>query len=172
MKPKEFVNTFYPFAKETEIKTGFPALAILAQCAVESALGAKCPGNMMFGIKDFDGINGNEQLITTFEYNSKYGLSPTQVGLKTIESIIPVILNGKKFYKYAGKAYFRKYNSPEESFTDHANFLLKNKRYAKAIGISDPYKFIDAIASAGYAQSPTYATLLKSVAKMIEKNII
>lgn len=170
-KIKDFVSKYYPFAKTSEKLTGFPAVAILAQCAVESGWGAKCPGNMMFGIKDFDGVNGNEQLITTFEYNAKFGLSPKQVGLHTIQSVSPVMLNGKRFYKYVGKAYFKKYNSPADSFTDHANFLLENKRYKKALGITDPYKFIDAIATAGYAQSPNYAILVKKVAKSIEKYI-
>jgi len=170
-KVKNFVIKYYPFAKKTETKTGFPALAILAQCAVESGWGDKCPGNMMFGIKDFDGVNGNEQLITTFEYSQNFGLSAKQIGLYSIDSIKPVILNGKRFYKYTGKAYFRKYNSPDESFTDHANFLLNNKRYKKAIGVTDVNKFIDIISAAGYAQSPTYGATLKKVVGMIEKYI-
>jgi len=154
---------------QTQQKTGMSALAILAQCAVESGWGENCPGNMMFGIKDTDGVNGNEQLVTTFEYNSRFGLTAQQVGLVSIDSCTPVMLNGKKFFKYKGKSYFRKYKTPEESFTDHANFLIANKRYAKALLVkSDHYKFIDAIAAAGYAQSPTYAQLIKGIIKGLE----
>lgn len=167
MKPKEFVDKYYPFAKITQNKTGISAIAILAQGALESGWGKVAPGNMIFGVKDTDGINGNEQLITTTEYTrSIKNPMPKHI------SSTPVIRNGVKMFKHIGKDYFRKYNTPEESFTDHATFFIKNKRYAKALLVkSDPYKFIDEIALAGYATDPDYAKTLKSVAKMIEKLI-
>lgn len=169
MTKLDFIKQFYPYAKQSEAKTGMSALAILAQSAVETGWGSSCPGNMMFGVKDTDGVNGNEQLVTTFEYSTRFGLSPKQIGLATIESCKPVTIGGKKFFKYRGKAYFRKYATPEESFTDHAVFLQTNKRYAEALKVkADPYKFIDAIAAAGYAQSPTYATLIKGIIKGME----
>ena len=68
MKPKDFVVKYYPYAKQIEDELGLSSIAILAQCALESGWGEHAPGNMMFGIKDTDGINGNEQLITTTEY--------------------------------------------------------------------------------------------------------
>lgn len=167
MKPKEFVDKYYPFAKITQNKTGISAIAILAQGALESGWGKVAPGNMIFGIKDTDGINGNEQLITTTEYTRSIK-NPMPVHI----SSTPVIRKGVKMFKHIGKDYFRKYNTPEESFTDHATFFIKNKRYAKALLVkSDPYKFIDEIATAGYATDPDYAKTLKSVAKMIEKLI-
>lgn len=85
-------------------------------------------------------------------------------------SSTPVIRNGVKMFKHIGKDYFRKYNTPEESFSDHANFFFRNKRYEKALLVkSDPYKFIDEIAKAGYATAPNYATVLKDVVKSIAK---
>ena len=165
MKPKDFVEKYYPFAKQTQDKVGISAVAILAQAAVESGWGEKAPGNMFFGVKDTDGINGNEQLLTTTEYSKKSTLK-FPVILKVVFD--PV----RKLYKYLVKDYFRKYNSPEECFTDHANFFLKNSRYAKALTVKeDPYKFIDEIAAAGYATGPNYAATLKSVAKTIEQYI-
>ena len=70
MTPREFVANFLPFARETEKKTGISAVAILAQAALESGWGSAAPGNMFFGVKDTDGINGNEQLLTTTEYSN------------------------------------------------------------------------------------------------------
>lgn len=167
MTKQEFVKAFYPFAKQTQSKTGIPALAILAQAAVESAWGEVAPGNMFFGVKDTDGINGNEQLLTTTEYSKS-----ANANFPRIVAVKPVIRNGSKWFKYTIKDYFRKYNTPEESFTDHASFFLKNKRYAKAILVkNDTYQFIDAIAKAGYATDPNYATLLKTIAKNLEKLI-
>lgn len=164
MKPEEFVVKYWAFALTTQQKTGISAIAILAQAAQESGWGKSAPGNMFFGVKDTDGINGNEQLLTTTEYSRRADLKFPQ-----IISITPVVRNGQKFFKYIVKDYFRKYNTPEESFTDHANFFAKNPRYAKALSVKhDPYLFIDQIAAAGYATDPTYAASLKSIARRIQ----
>jgi len=165
MNPKEFVSAYFPFAKETEEKTGISAIAILAQAALESGWGKAAPGNMFFGVKDTDGINGNEQLLTTTEYSRRSDLI-----FPEIISVTPVLRNGQKYFKYVVKDYFRKYDTPEQSFTDHANFFFNNPRYASALEVrSDPYQFIDEIAKAGYATAPDYAELLKSVAKSVER---
>lgn len=167
MKPKDYVAKYYPDAKKTQAKTGISAIAILAQGALESGWGAVAPGNMLFGVKDTDGINGNEQLLTTTEYSRNANAT-----FPRIVSVKPVMLKGQKFFKYTIKDYFRKYDTPEECFTDHANFFIKNKRYAKALLVkNDPYKFIDEIALAGYATDPNYARSLKAISRMIEKLI-
>jgi flagellum-specific peptidoglycan hydrolase FlgJ len=167
MKPQEFVQQFLPFAKQTQEKTGIPAVAILAQAALESGWGKAAPGNMFFGVKDVDGINGNEQLIITTEYSKRADLK-----FPEIISITPVIRNGQKYFKYKVKDFFRKYETPEESFTDHANFFIKNKRYAKAMQVChDCNLFISAIAEAGYATAPDYAKQLGAVVKTINKHI-
>lgn len=167
MTVKDFTTTYLPFAKNTEYKTGISALAILAQGALESGWGKFAPGFMFFGIKDTDGLNGNEQLLTTTEYSRRSDLK-----FPEIISVTPVIKNGQKYFKYKVKDYFRKYGSPEESFTDHAKFFLSNPRYAKALQVkSDPYKFIDEIAMAGYATAPNYADTLKQVIDSIKKYV-
>jgi flagellar protein FlgJ len=167
MTPKNFVAMLMPFAKETEQKSGISAIAILAQAALESGWGEHAPGNMYFGVKDTDGVNGNEQLITTTEYSRRADLK-----FPVIISVEPTTLNGQKYFQYKVKDYFRKYDSPEQCFTDHAYFFIENKRYAEALKVkSDPYRFIDEIAKAGYATAPNYAELLKSVAKSIERAI-
>lgn len=167
MKPQLFVRKYLPYARATELKTGISAIAILAQAAVESGWGKVAPGNMFFGVKDTDGLNGNEQLLTTTEYSRRNDLT-----FPEIISITPVVLRGRKYFKYRVKDYFRKYNTPEECFTDHAKFFLNNPRYSEALKVkSNPYLFIDAIAKAGYATAPDYASVLKSVALKI-KNII
>jgi flagellum-specific peptidoglycan hydrolase FlgJ len=165
MKPADFVAAYKGYALQTQSKTGIPALVILAQAALESGWGRAAPGNMFFGVKDTDGLNGNEQLITTTEY-----LRRADVKFPEVISITPVVRNGQKWFKYKVKEYFRKYNSPEECFTHHALFLLKNKRYAQALKVKDnPYAFIEALAKAGYATAPDYAKTVKLVAKTIER---
>ena len=167
MDKQQFVKAFYNDAKICEAKTGISAIAILAQAALESGWGKVAPGNMFFGIKDTDGVNGNEQLLTTTEYSRSATAS-----FPRIVKVVPVIRNGQKWFKYTIKDYFRKYNTPADCFIDHSQFFLKNKRYAKALLVKNDYnKFIDEIAKAGYATDPNYANVLKSVARSIEKLI-
>lgn len=153
-----------PYALETQAKKGISALFILAQAALESGWGGRVFGNMFFGVKDTDGLNGNEQLLTTREVhnnpNVKYPV------------ILKITQTGKRLWEYRVKDWFRKYNSPEESFTDHADFFFKNKRYAEALKVrSDPYAFARAIAKAGYATDPNYATSLIAVIRTVERNL-
>ena len=167
MTPKEFTASFLPFAKQTESKTGISAIAILAQAALESGWGKYAPGNMFFGVKDTDGVNGNEQLLTTTEYSRRNDLK-----FPVIISIVPVTMNGLKYFKYTVKDNFRKYDTPENCFTDHVQFFFKNPRYATALTVKGSTdRFIEEIARAGYATDPNYATLLKSVARSVERAI-
>jgi len=164
MKSEDFVKRFYPFAQVTQTKTGISALFILAQAAHESAYGAAAPGNMFFGKKDDDGTNGNEQLLRTTEYSQRMDLK-----FPEIISITPCVRNGLPYYKYVVRDWFRKYNTPEESFTDHAQFFFRNKRYAKALLVKeDPREFARRVAAAGYATDPNYATLLVVMIDKIE----
>lgn len=165
MKSSDFVKKFLPFALTTEKKTGIKAQFILAQAALESGWGESAPGNMFFGVKDTDGINGNEQLLTTTEY-----LKTPNAKFPVVLSIEKVVRNGINMFKYRIKDYFRKYASPEESFTQHAEFFIKNKRYAKALSKKeDPYKFAAEVAKAGYATDPDYEKKLVTIIAQIER---
>jgi flagellar protein FlgJ len=167
MNPEQFVKINLPHALRVESKTGILAVATLTQAALESAWGDVAPGNMFFGVKDTDGINGNEQLITTTEY-TRSANNPMPVAI----SSTPILRNGVKMFKHKGKDYFRKYATPEDCFNDHAQFFLKNKRYAKALSVKNDYnKFFEEIAKAGYATDPNYADTLKAVSKSIVKFI-
>ena len=164
MKPSEFVKAYYGYAKQTEEKTGIDARFTLAQAALETGWGASAPGNMFFGIKDTDGINGNEQLLRTTEVLKNPNAMFPEINLITKRP------DGK--YTYKVKDWFRKYDTPEECFTDHACFFFTNNRYKKALEVKhDPYLFADEVAAAGYATDPNYAAVLKSIIKTIEKNI-
>lgn len=165
MKPSEFVDKYLEFAQDTEAYTGISAVFILAQAALESGWAKSVAGNNFFGIKANTATPMNKkQLVRTREV------------LKTNSAHFPEIISirqrsdGK--YDYIVKDWFRKYDTPEDSFTDHAQFFLDNKRYAKALEVRDnPYKFAEEVAKAGYASDPNYANVLKSVIKTIENNL-
>ena len=164
MTPKEFINQYKPFALETERKTGISHLFTLAQAALESGWGERGVGNNFFGIKATkDTPANNKQLFKTTEV-----LNAPNLGYKFPQVMsIYQLPSGK--YKYEVKDWFRKYATPEECITDHAQFFFKNKRYAKALEVkADPYKFAEEVAKAGYATAPDYANSLKKVIKMLE----
>ena len=166
MTPENFVKTYYCFAKKVEDKTGISAIFILAQSALESGWGKKAVGNMMFGVKaSLKTPESKRQLITTTEY-----LKVPNAKFPEVISVSAKQANG--LYRYKVKDWFRKYDSPEESFKDHADFFLKNPRYAEALKVkSDPAKFAEGIAKAGYATDPNYATVLKSMINSVKKRL-
>ncbi len=162
--PKEFTEKFLPFAKRTEELTGIDATFTLAQAAIESGWGERAYGNMFFGVK------ANPKTVP----ESKRQLLRTREILNHDKGVFPEILSKTRLsnskWEYVIRDWFRKYDTPEESFTDHAAFFHENKRYAKALEVRyNPYLFADEVAKAGYATDPNYASLLKSVIKTIEK---
>ncbi len=166
MTPKDFVKKYKPFALESEKKTGISHLFTLAQAALESGWGERGVGNNFFGIKAAEDTPANKkQLFKTTEV-----LNAPNLGYKFHQVMsIYQLPSGK--YKYEVKDWFRKYDTPEECFTDHAEFFFRNKRYAKALLVrNDPYKFAEEVAKAGYATATNYAKILKDVIKTIENN--
>lgn len=164
MTPKDFVKKYKPFALESEKKTGISHLFILAQAALESGWGMSVPGNMFFGVKAGKDTPANKkQLLNTTEI-----LNAPNLGYKFPQVMSIYQLSSGK-YKYEVKDWFRKYDTFEECFTDHAQFFFKNKRYAKALEVkADPYKFAEEVAKAGYATGLNYAGSLKKIIKMLE----
>lgn len=165
MKPELFFKKLWPEALKSQQETGVPALVIMAQAALESSWGDSAPGHMYFGMKDSDGVNGNEQLLRTTEYD------------KTSTKKYPQILSVKwdsvrKMYHYIVKDYFRKYNTPADSFTHHAQILSSKKRYRIAMAHkNEPYLFAAEIHKAGYATDPDYTKKLHTLMRRFESMI-
>ena len=82
-----------------------------------------------------------------------------------ILSITP-LPNGK--YLHVVKDWFRRYDSPAESFLHHARLLTRNPRYRQALlHREDPLAFAHFIAQAGYATDPDYEGKLRRIISMI-----
>ena len=164
MTPNEFIKQYKPYAIETERKTGISHLFTLAQAALETGWAKSVPGNMFFGVKaGKDTPPEKKQLLTTTEILS----GPNLKHLFPLVISVKMLSSGK--YKYTVKDWFRKYDTPEECFTDHAQFFFRNKRYAKALLVkADPYKFAEEVAKAGYATATNYADSLKKIIKMLK----
>lgn len=155
MTPKNFYTTYYPHALRAEKDSGIPALAMLAQSALETGYGKRTPGNMMFGIKAGNAWRGATQLLTTTEVHSHATAVYPQVLLITKRP------DGKYVYKV--RDYFRAYPSPYESFMDYASFIKKNSRYAKALQQKKTLYYLREVAAAGYATDPAYYDKLERI---------
>ena len=133
--------------------------------------GKKRPGNVREFINNFKGI--------AQEHQTKYGI-PASITLAqgALESgwgnsYLSSSGNnyfGIKCHSWSGaKIYadddakgecFRKYNTPEESFEDHALFLKQNGRYKSLFKTKDYLEWAYGLQAAGYATSKSYATSL------------
>lgn len=158
----DFVRTYRPHARASEARSHVPWLVTLGQGALESAWGKKMCGNNMFGIKAKTSIpESQRKLCTTKEVHKSPNVRYPQV--------ISVTPRPDGRYDYVVRDWFRVFGSPEESFDSHAK-VLQHPRYAKAFThIDDPYAFADEVAAGGYATAPNYASVLKSVMKLIEQ---
>ncbi|GAA3087665.1 glucosaminidase domain-containing protein [Streptosporangium carneum] len=157
-----FVRAFQQHARRSQDETGVPWLVTLGQAALESGWGKHAPRNNFFGIKaKASAPESSRQLLRTKEV------------LKRPNAVFPEVISvtprpdGK--YDYIVKDWFRAYESPAEAFSAHGAFLRNNKRYASAFAhLNDPYAFARAVAAAGYATAPSYASALTGVMRMIE----
>lgn len=160
-RSEAFIEKYMPYAQQMEQSHGVPALVALAQSALETGWGRHAPGNMMFD-KTGKSWRGKKQLLTTTEYHST-----DQVKYPEILSITKV---SRSRFKYRVKDWFRKYDSPYESFVDYARLLKGSTRYAKAFQFTqDPYRFAQEIARAGYATAPDYFYRIRVIMDMIKK---
>ena len=137
MTPEQFIAEISPAAKKSSISFKIPASFTVAQAALESAWGNKCPGHNLFGIKADNSWTGPVITFHTHEY-----------------------INGEMVPKLQT---FRSYSDWQGSLDDHSKFLRDNPRYAKAFNFTNGDDFARAIAEAGYANDPHYADKLVSI---------
>ena len=155
----EFVLAYYSHAKEVERVTGLSANIILTQAANESSWGRSAKGNNFFGIKDVDGVNGNEQLCRTVEYH-KGPCWP-------YPDVLSVTKKGDQ-YRYVVMDYFRKYGSPMEGFF-HFSHVIECSFPGAWEYRCDPHKYFKNLK--GYATSPASYTLHLKVLRRINREI-
>jgi LysM repeat protein len=139
LSPREFIALLGPAAQAVARRTGVPASVTLAQAALETGWGKSTIGNAknLFGIK---------------------GTGPAgSIRVPTREFV-----SGRTVTVQAA---FRKYNSWEESIQDHADFLVRGRRYRRAFSAPNADQFAQAIAAAGYATDPNYAASLIKIMK-------
>ena len=129
----DYIENYKDIAIEEMNKTGIPASITIAQGMLESNWGrselAKKAKNH-FGIKADNSWTGKVYKYEDDDYHK-----------------------GKLI-----KSKFRVYNSPEESFIDHSEFIANKKRYAFLFkyDITDYRAWTEGLLKAGYATDPNY----------------
>jgi flagellum-specific peptidoglycan hydrolase FlgJ len=161
-----FFLKYYPYAQQSEAQTNVPALVTLAQAATESGYGKYAFGNNFFGIKAGSAWTGATQKLKTWECGKTGDPSTDNISDEVIQIFPPGDPNGNAScnsngsYSYRVYSIFRAYATPLDSFIDHGNFLVQNKRYAPAFNTTTPADFALAVAAAGYSTAPTYGKML------------
>ena len=158
MEPGKFVKENYPFAVEVERETGIPAVAIVAQAALESGWGEKSIGNNIFGIKYRKGDTGFRKVLTT-----EFSEDPNAFRGHEVKSVkFDSDVNKYRFKVYQ---YFAEYPSVKAAFMAHARLLLSNRYKGALIHANNPKLYLSAIWQMGYATDPNYG---KKMDKMVD----
>lgn len=140
MTPQDFINSISPAAQASMRTTKIPASFVVADAALESGWGSSLEAQQafnLFGVKADPSWHGETWARNTREF------------LRGQWVIVPAL--------------WRKYSDWLESINDHAAFLLDNPRYRSAFSFTDGESFARAVASAGYATDPDYATKIIEV---------
>lgn len=140
MTPLEFIAAIKPAALATQANTGIPASFTIAQAALESAWGKSglsVQACNLFGVKADASWSGDVLCLPTKEF------------LKGEWVVV--------------QAKWRKYKDWQGCTDDHAAFLVKNPRYKPAFSFKTGIQFAQAVARAGYATDPNYASKITQI---------
>lgn len=164
MTPEVFVNKFYPFALEAERETGIPALAVMAQAALESGWGKKSIGNNLFGIKYRKGDWGYREVLTT-----EYSANRDAYNGQNVKSV--TLIKDKDLYCFKVYQYFADYETPKDAFIAHSKLLL-TPRYKHALRWKhSPKRFLIAIWRANYATDPNYGRKMCQMVDSVKRRL-
>jgi len=132
---KSFAKSVWPQITLAAQTLGVPAIAVLAQTALETGWGAAAPGNNLFGIKSSDGESG-----TTRATHEMVG------GILTPQT-----------------ASFRDYHSLANSVADYVGLIQSG--YQNVTGQITVQGFAQALQQGGYATDQNYAAKIINIAQ-------
>ncbi len=137
-KVADYIQNYHQIAQSNQEQYHIPASIILAQGILESNAGY---GELADSANNHFGIKCKDQWLGMVFYKEDDDLDT--LGNMTLSC-------------------FRKYDSVEESFTDHALFLTSNARYARLFDLDtqDYIGWAEGLKICGYATASHYATTL------------
>ena len=132
---KSFAKTIWPQVTAAAQVLGVPAVAVLAQTALETGWGVAAPGNNLFGVKAVDGQAGSA---------------------RATHEVVDGVLTPQT-------ANFRDYNSPADAMSDYIGLIQSG--YQNATGQSTVAGFAQALQAGGYATDQNYAAKIVNIAQ-------
>ena len=140
----QFMQTLAASAQAASATTGVPAELILAQAALETGWG--------------------RHQITTHDGSNSHNLFGIKAGShwqgKTTDIVTHEYINGRRTQMVDT---FRVYDSFEHAFTDYANLIGSNPRYAGVVQAPTAEQAARELQRGGYATDPRYADKLVAV---------
>lgn len=131
----DFAKSIWPQITAAAKVLGVPAVAVLAQTALETGWGAAAPGHNLFGIKAVDGQSGTVQ--ETHE---------------VVDGVLtPQVAN------------FRNYASSSASISDYVSLI--QGLYPDAVDQGNVAGFAQALQAGGYATDQNYAGKIEQIAQ-------
>jgi flagellar protein FlgJ len=130
-----FVRSVWPQITAAAQKLGVPAVALLAQTALETGWGTASPGNNLFGIKAVDGETGTS---------------------RATQEVVDGVATPQR-------ASFRDYGSMSASVDDYVSQVQAG--FSGAIGQTSVAGFAQALQAGGYATDPAYAAKIVTISQ-------
>jgi len=130
-----FAKSVWPQISQAAQQLGVPAVAVLAQTALETGWGTASPGNNLFGVKAADGETGT-----------------TRATQEIVDGVATPQL-----------ASFRDYNSAAASVSDFVSLVQTG--FSGALGQTSVAGFAQALAAGGYATDPSYAAKIVKISQ-------
>lgn len=131
----DFAKSIWPQITAAAKALGVPAVAVLAQTALETGWGAATPGHNLFGIKAVDGQNGT---------------------MRATHEVVDGILTPQI-------ANFRDYASSSASISDYVSLI--QGLYPQAVDQTSVSGFAQALQAGGYATDQNYAGKIEQIAQ-------
>ncbi len=132
---KSFARTIWPQITKAAQTLGVPAVAVLAQTALETGWGGAAPGHNLFGIKAVDGEAGSN---------------------RATHEVVDGVLTPQS-------ASFRNFASLGDAFNDYIGLIQSG--YQSAAGQSTVAGFAQALQAGGYATDQNYAAKIVNIAQ-------
>jgi flagellar protein FlgJ len=132
---KSFAKTIWPQVTAAAQTLGVPAVAVLAQTALETGWGVAAPGNNLFGVKAVDGQAGSA---------------------RATHEVVDGVLTPQT-------ANFRDYSSTGAAVNDYVGLIQSG--YQNATGQSTVAGFAQALQAGGYATDQNYAAKIVNIAQ-------
>lgn len=130
-----FVKSIWPQIIAAAQVLGVPAVAVLAQTALETGWGTATPGHNLFGIKAVDGQSGTMQ---------------------STHEVIDGVLTPQM-------ASFRNYSNSSDSISDYVSLI--QTLYPNAVNQGSVSGFAQALQAGGYATDQNYAGKIEQIAQ-------